>query len=50
MWCHETGRTARVSGVQDVNMSPEPVTRHFTLLVAVLSLFLSRFGADLDLS
>ncbi len=48
MWCHETGRTARVSGMQDVNMSPERVTRHFTLFVAVLSLFLSRFGAELD--
>ncbi len=47
MWCHETGRTARVSDMQYVNMSPQRVTRHFTLFVAVLSLFLHRFGADL---
>ncbi len=47
MWCHETGRTARVSDMQDVNLSPERATRHFTLFVAVLSLFLSWFGADL---
>ncbi len=39
-WYHETGRTARANGMQDVNMSSERVTRHFTLFVAVLSLFL----------
>ncbi len=48
MCCHETGRTAHVSGIQDANMSPERVVRRFTLFVAVLSLFLSQFGADLD--
>ncbi len=40
---HETGRTARVSGMQDANMSPEGGARHFTLFVAVLTLFLSDF-------
>ncbi len=35
MWCHETGRTARISSMQDVNMSPERATRQFTLFVAV---------------
>ncbi len=42
---HETGRTV---SMQDVNMSPEGATRPFRLFVAVLSLFLSGFGADLD--
>ncbi len=46
---HETGRTARVSGMQDANMSPEGAARHFTLFVAVLTLFLSGFGADLTI-
>ncbi len=48
MCCHETGRTARISNLQDVNMSLKQPTRQFTLFVAVLSLFLSRFGANLD--
>ncbi len=42
------GRTARVSGMQDVNMSHVGATRPFRLFVAVLTLFLSGFRADLD--
>ncbi len=36
---------ARGMGIQHVNMSPENDIRHFTLFVAVLTLFLGRFGA-----